>query len=55
MYRQVTALMAYVTIVLGLAMIVLTLARGLGIGLVLGVLFVAAGAGRLFILRGGAR
>jgi hypothetical protein len=44
-------------LILGVAMIVSTLARGggaLAIGLVMGVLFVLAGAGRLFVARRGA-
>ena len=40
-----------VMIGLGLTMIVVTLTEGFGIGIVLGLLFVAAGAGRLVILR----
>ena len=41
-------------LVIGVVMIVSTLARGggvLAIGLVMGVLFVAAGAGRLYVSR----
>ena len=40
-------------VVIGVAMIVATIARGggpLAVGVVLGVLFVAAGAGRLYLL-----
>jgi len=38
-------------VALGVAMIVLTVRAGGGIGYILGVLFVAAGAGRLYLLR----
>jgi hypothetical protein len=37
--------------VLGLAMLSLTLRHGFGVGVVLGLLFVAAGVGRLLMLR----
>jgi formate hydrogenlyase subunit 3/multisubunit Na+/H+ antiporter MnhD subunit len=50
----VTALLSGVMVLLGLAIIVRTLAEGGGptaIGLVFGVLFVAAGAGRLWAER----
>ena len=49
-----TQLLSALMVVLGLAMIVRTLVGGGGavaIGLVLGVLFVAAGAGRLWVER----
>ena len=46
-------MIALVVIVLGLAIIVRTLAEGVGggAGLVLGTLFVVAGAGRLWLAR----
>ena len=50
-YRGLSQLLAYATIALGLAIVVRTLARGFGIGVILGALFVAAGAGRLYLLR----
>jgi hypothetical protein len=40
-----------VTIALGVAMLLFTVRHGGGIGVVLGVLFVAAGAGRLYLTR----
>jgi hypothetical protein len=43
-------------VLIGVALLVSTLARGggpLAIGVLLGVLFVAAGLGRLYIARGG--
>jgi hypothetical protein len=46
--------MSALMVVLGLAILVSTLARGggpLAIGVLLGVLFVAAGAGRLYVQR----
>lgn len=51
-YRSSTRLLSAVMLVLGLAMIVSTLARGggaLAIGLVMGVLFTLAGGGRLYL------
>jgi hypothetical protein len=51
MYRSFTQVTAVLMVVLGIAMLVVTLTHGAGVGLVLGVLFVAAGLGRLWILR----
>ena len=51
-YRQSTRLFAVAILGLGLAMIVTTLARGggaLALGVVVGVAFVALGAGRLYL------
>jgi len=48
--------MSTLMVLIGVALLVSTLARGggpLAIGVLLGVLFVAAGAGRLYIARGG--
>jgi hypothetical protein len=53
-YRAMTQLLAVVTIALGVVMVGITIARGgdpLSVGIVLGLLFVAAGAGRLYLLR----
>ena len=50
----ITAVLSGVMVVLGLAMIVRTLAAGggpLAVGIVMGLLFVAAGAGRLWAER----
>jgi hypothetical protein len=55
MYRTLTRLSASLLVVLGVTMLVVTLWHGGGVGLVLGTLFVAAGAGRLFLLRRRAR
>jgi hypothetical protein len=50
-YRGATRALAVLTIVLGGAMVVFTARHGGGVGLVLGALFVFAGAGRLYLLR----
>ena len=50
-YRGLVTFLACAMIVLGLAMATRTLLHGLGVGLLLGVLFVAAGVGRLLMLR----
>ncbi len=52
-YRTGVALFAVVFTALGVAMIAITAARGGGIGLLLGALFVALGLGRLYLLRRG--
>ena len=55
-YRTATVVLAGVTMALGVALVAATLAQGSGgLGLLLGLLFVAAGAGRLYVLRGGRR
>jgi hypothetical protein len=51
MYRTFVRLIAVVMIVIGLAMLSITLSRGFGVGVILGLLFIAAGAGRLYVLR----
>ena len=50
-YRSLTALLALLTAALGLVILALTLSRGGGVGILLGLLFVAAGAGRLYLMR----
>jgi hypothetical protein len=50
-YRSLTQLTALVLVGLGVAMVAVTAAYGGGDGIVLGVLFVLAGAGRLWLLR----
>lgn len=50
-HRGATRILSLAMIVLGLAMIVTTVSRGggpLALGLVLGLLFIAAGLGRLY-------
>jgi hypothetical protein len=55
-YRTMVLTIAVVMVGLGIAMIVLTIARaGFGVGIVLGALFIAAGGGRFWMLRGRAR
>jgi len=55
-YRTATLVLSALTMALGVALVVATLAQGSGgLGLLLGLLFVAAGAGRLYIARGGRR
>jgi hypothetical protein len=50
-YRTGVYVFGVVAIGLGIAMTVLTLARGGGVGLLLGPLFVLLGAGRIYLLR----
>jgi hypothetical protein len=50
-YRSAVQVLALVTIALGVVMLVITLGRGGGVGILLGLLFIAAGAGRLYLLR----
>jgi hypothetical protein len=54
-YRVAVAAFAVVFVALGLTITVLTAVRGGGLGLLLGPLFVALGAGRLYLLRARAR
>jgi hypothetical protein len=51
MYRALVRGIAVVMILMGLAMVTLTLLRGFGVGVILGLLFVGAGVGRLLMLR----
>jgi hypothetical protein len=50
-YRNLVAGMAIVMILLGLAMLGETVLHGGSIGVILGLLFIAAGVGRLWMLR----
>jgi len=51
-YRGATALFALTFLGIGIALVVVTAARGGGaVGYLLGVLFVALGLGRLWLLR----
>ena len=50
-YRTVVAAFALTFVGLGFALVVVTAARGGGVGLVIGALFVALGAGRFYLLR----
>jgi hypothetical protein len=54
MHRGATAVLSTAMVLIGVTMIVSTLARGggpLALGLVLGILFLLVGAGRLYVLR----
>jgi hypothetical protein len=50
-YRDIVAVFGVVAIGIGVALIVRTAIAGGGVGIVLGLLFVALGAGRLYLLR----
>jgi hypothetical protein len=50
-YRNATLVFGLVAIGLGLAILVQTARQGGGLGYVIGVLFVALGAGRLYLLK----
>jgi hypothetical protein len=53
-YRDLVRLLALATVALGVTILAVTLTSGGGVlstGVVLGLLFVAAGAGRLYLLR----
>jgi hypothetical protein len=51
-YRSMVTVMAFAMIALGAAMIVVTLTHGgIGIGILIGLLFMGAGAGRIWMLR----
>jgi cytochrome oxidase assembly protein ShyY1 len=50
-YRYLVQWIALAMMLLGLAMIVVTLSRGFGVGIILGLLFIAAGSGRLWMIR----
>lgn len=49
-YRAGLVLFAVAFIGIGIALVVVTAVRGGGIGYLLGALFVAAGAGRLYVM-----
>jgi hypothetical protein len=51
MYRGSVAVLAGATMLIGFALIVRGAVDGKAIGLLLGALFVAVGAGRLYLLR----
>jgi hypothetical protein len=56
LHRGATRLLAAVTMALGVALIAATVAQGGGfLGIMLGILFLAAGAGRFYLARGGRR
>ncbi len=52
LHRQTTGLLSVILVILGVAMIVRTIVAGgggLAFGLLMGVLFIAAGVGRIYI------
>jgi len=52
LHRQTTGLLSVILVILGVAMIVRTIVAGgggLAFGLLMGVLFIAAGLGRMYI------
>lgn len=51
MYRTLVRTIAGVMIALGIGMLTLTLRHGFGVGVILGLLFIGAGVGRLLMLR----
>ena len=51
MYRSLTQLTAVLMIGLGTAILAVTLWYGGGVGVVIGALFIAAGIGRVWLLR----
>jgi hypothetical protein len=51
MHRNAVQLLAIVMVGLGVTMLAITLVRGGGVGVLLGALFIAAGAGRLYLMR----
>ena len=50
-YRDLVGAFGLVAIAIGIALIVRTAVAGGGVGIVLGLLFIALGAGRLYMLR----
>jgi hypothetical protein len=50
-HRGLAAILAVVAIVLGVAILIETALLGGGVGYVFGILFVALGAGRIYLLR----
>ena len=50
-YRAVVTVFALTFVGLGFALLLVTALRGGGVGLLIGALFIALGAGRLYLLR----
>ena len=50
-YRDLVGTFGVVAIAIGIALIVRTAVEGGGVGIVLGLLFIALGVGRLYMLR----
>jgi hypothetical protein len=54
LHRTATVVLALAFVVIGFALLIVTAVHGGGfVGFLLGALFVAAGAGRLYLLRNG--
>ncbi|HKE79848.1 MAG TPA: hypothetical protein VKB54_11090 [Solirubrobacteraceae bacterium] len=54
-HRGATRVLSALMVLIGIALLVRSLAGGVWLGLVLGILFVAAGAGRLYLTTRGGR
>jgi len=50
-YRDLVFTFGLVAIAIGVALIVRTIVNGGGVGIIIGLLFIALGAGRLYLLR----
>jgi hypothetical protein len=50
-YRLVSLGLSLTMIALGVAMVAVTLVRGGSLGLIIGPMFAAAGAGRIYVMR----
>jgi hypothetical protein len=50
-YRDLVGTFGVVAIAIGIALIVRTIVNGGGVGIVIGLLFIGLGAGRLYLLR----
>lgn len=50
-YRRAVVFLALCFVAIGIALIAVTAAHGGGVGYLLGALFVAAGVGRVYLLR----
>jgi len=50
-YRDLVATFGFIAIAIGVALIVRTAVNGGGVGIILGLLFIALGVGRLYLLR----
>jgi hypothetical protein len=51
MYRSLTTMLSLLLVALGAVILVRTLLDGFGVGVLLGLLFVAAGVGRILMSR----
>jgi hypothetical protein len=51
MYRNAVLSLAALTVAIGAAILIVTIAHGGGVGLLLGALFIAAGSLRIWLIR----